>query len=38
LAAVARYTLDGHDNDSLRRCLQATHANLPARGQRTATD
>jgi hypothetical protein len=38
MAPVARYALDGHDNDSLRRCLQDTLANLPAGGQRTATD
>jgi hypothetical protein len=38
MAAVARYALDSHDNDSLRRCLQDTLANLPAGGQRTATD
>jgi hypothetical protein len=38
MATVARYALDSDDNDSLRRCLQDTLANLPAGGQRTATD
>jgi hypothetical protein len=37
MVPVARYAFDGHDNDSLHRCLQDTLANLPAGGQRTAS-
>jgi hypothetical protein len=38
MTAVVRYALDSHNDDSLRRCLQDTLANMPAGGQPTATD